>query len=151
MVNFIPTIRLAQSILKRHFPSVDKLLRILASQKISPSKRAFEKYKPQGLFSEFYGMLFKLLFWKNIQAFSFKLSPNPFHNKIIYLNVRINLGPFPNPFQENDILLHNEAYLLQVKIVLHDCKKLKSFTNLTYYKILESHWLLVAVICDNRT
>ena len=24
---------------------------------MSPSKRAFEKYKPQGLFSEFYGVL----------------------------------------------------------------------------------------------
>ena len=36
MVNLLPTIRLAQSILKHNFPSVDK---------------------PQGLFSEFYGML----------------------------------------------------------------------------------------------
>ena len=94
---------------------------------------------------------FKILFWKDIQAFSFKLSFLVFQNKIIYLKVRINLGSFPNPFQENDILRHNEAYLLQVKIVLHDCKKLKSFTNLIYYKILESHWLLEVVICDNRT
>ena len=46
MVNFIPTIRLAQSILKRNFPFVDK-----------PLKRAFEKCKPRGLFSEFYGIL----------------------------------------------------------------------------------------------
>ena len=30
-------------------------LRRLAPPKISPSKRAFEKYKPQGLFSKFYG------------------------------------------------------------------------------------------------
>lgn len=94
---------------------------------------------------------FKILFWKDIQTFSFKLSFLVFQNKIIYLKVRTNLGPFPNPFQENDILRHNEAYLLQVKIFLHDCKKLKSFTNLPYYKILESHWLLVAMICDNRT
>ena len=41
MVNFLPTTKLAQSILKRKFPS----------------RRAFEKYKPRGLFSEFYGML----------------------------------------------------------------------------------------------
>ena len=56
MVNLRPTIRLALSSLKRKFPSVDKPLRILAPPKISPSKRAFEKYKPRGLFSEFYGM-----------------------------------------------------------------------------------------------
>ena len=43
---FLPTIRLAQSILKRKFPSI----------LISPSKRAFEKYKPRGLFLEFYGI-----------------------------------------------------------------------------------------------
>ena len=48
--------KLAQSILKRKFPSLDKPLRIQASPKISPSKRAFEKYKPRGLFSEFYGI-----------------------------------------------------------------------------------------------
>ena len=46
MVNFLPTIRLAQLILKRKFPSVDK-----------PLKKAFEKHKLQGLFSEFYGIL----------------------------------------------------------------------------------------------
>ena len=47
--------RLAQSILKRNFPSVDKPLRIYkAPPKISPSKGAFEKYKPWGLFLEFY-------------------------------------------------------------------------------------------------
>ena len=57
-VNFVPTIRLAQSILKRKFSSVDKPLRIQAPPKISPSKRAFEKYKPRGLFSEFYGKSF---------------------------------------------------------------------------------------------
>ena len=43
--------------MKRQFPSVDKPLRIQAPQKISPSKRAFEKYKPRGVFSEFYGIL----------------------------------------------------------------------------------------------
>ena len=42
--------RLAQSILKREFPSAGK-----------PPKRAFIKYKPQGLFSEFYGILFGAL------------------------------------------------------------------------------------------
>ena len=46
--------------MKRKFPSVDKPLQIHAPPKISPSKRAFEKYKPRVLFSdsEFYdGML----------------------------------------------------------------------------------------------
>ena len=57
MVNLRPTIRLALSSLKRKFPSVDKPLRILAPPKISPSKRAFEKCKPRGLFSGFYGRL----------------------------------------------------------------------------------------------
>ena len=52
--------RLTQSILKRKFPSVDKPLRINAPPKISPSKRASEKYKPWGLFSEFYGMFYQL-------------------------------------------------------------------------------------------
>ena len=55
---------LAQSILRRKFPSKYKLvdfetqtsLRILAPPKIGPSKRAFEKYKPRGLFSEFYSI-----------------------------------------------------------------------------------------------
>ena len=56
MVNLLPTIRLAQSILKHKFPSVNKPIRIQASQKISPSKRAFEKYKARGLFSEFYSV-----------------------------------------------------------------------------------------------
>ena len=31
-------------------------LRRYAPPNISPSKRAFEKYQPRGLFSEFYGM-----------------------------------------------------------------------------------------------
>ena len=44
-------LKLAQLILKLQFPSVHKPLRILAPPKISPSKRAFEKYKPRGLFS----------------------------------------------------------------------------------------------------
>ena len=55
-INLRPTIRLAQSILSK-FPSVDKPLRIQARPKISPSKRVFEKCKPRGLFSEFYGIL----------------------------------------------------------------------------------------------
>ena len=38
-------------------PTVHKPFRIQAPPKISPSKRAFEKYKPGGLFSEFYGIL----------------------------------------------------------------------------------------------
>ena len=48
--------KLAQSISKRKVPFVHKPLRIQAPPKISPSKRAFEKYKPRGLFSEFYGI-----------------------------------------------------------------------------------------------
>ena len=48
--------KLAQLILKRKSPSVHKPLQIEAPPKISPSKRAFEKSKPRGLFSEFYGM-----------------------------------------------------------------------------------------------
>ena len=55
-VNFLPGIRLAQSILKQKFPSIHKPLRIQAPPKTSPSKRAFEKYKLRGLFSEFYGI-----------------------------------------------------------------------------------------------
>ena len=31
------------------------------TQKINPSKRAFEKYKSQGLFSEFYGSAYQKL------------------------------------------------------------------------------------------
>ena len=59
MVNFLPTIRLTQSILKRKF--VDK-----------PLKRAFEKYKPRGLFSEFYGILMNHFtkLWLLLQAFT---------------------------------------------------------------------------------
>ena len=72
MVNLIPTIiRLAQLVFKRKFPSVDKPLRILAPPKISLSKRAFEKYKTRGLFSEFYGifpMTQKLLLMKVIHV-----------------------------------------------------------------------------------
>ena len=36
-------------------------LRTYAPPKRSPSKKAFEKYKPRGLFSEFYGNLLKLM------------------------------------------------------------------------------------------
>ena len=34
-----------------------KPIQIYAPPKISPSKRAFEEYKPRGLFSEFYGII----------------------------------------------------------------------------------------------
>ena len=56
-VNLLPTVRLAQSIWKREFPSEDKPLRIQAPPKISPLKRGFENCKPRGLFSEFYGIM----------------------------------------------------------------------------------------------
>ena len=46
MVNLVRTVRLGQSILKRKFPSVDK-----------PLQKGLEKFKPRGLFSEFYGIL----------------------------------------------------------------------------------------------
>ena len=36
---------------------MDKPLRLRAPPKISPSKRAFEKYEPRDLLSEFYGIL----------------------------------------------------------------------------------------------
>ena len=49
--------KLARSILKRKFPSVYKPRRIYAPPKIKPFKKAFEKYEPRGLFSEFYGIL----------------------------------------------------------------------------------------------
>ena len=55
--------KLAQSIVKRKFPSVDKPLRIWAPPKISPSRRTFEKYKPRGLYSEFYGIIGNQLSW----------------------------------------------------------------------------------------
>ena len=35
----------------------------MSPSKISPSKRAFEKYKARGLFSEFYGILSYSYFW----------------------------------------------------------------------------------------
>ena len=47
-VNFLPGIRLAQSIFKRK-----SSLRTYAPPKISPSKRAFEKYKPGAYFRNF--------------------------------------------------------------------------------------------------
>ena len=56
---FLPTTSLAQWILKRKFPSLDKPLRIQAPPprpKISPLKRAFEKYRPRGLITEFYSI-----------------------------------------------------------------------------------------------
>ena len=59
--------KLAQSILKRKFPSVDKPLRIKAPPKISHSKRAFEKYKPGAYFWNFtvpFPTLFEIL-WTN--------------------------------------------------------------------------------------
>ena len=48
MVNLLPTIRLGQSILKCKFCSVYK-----------PLKKGLLKYKPRGLFSEFYGIRLK--------------------------------------------------------------------------------------------
>ena len=56
------TIRLAQSILRRKFPSVDKPLRISAPPKISPSKTAFEKYKPRGL------IIFRILRYVSLKS-----------------------------------------------------------------------------------
>ena len=56
------TIRLAQSILRRKFPSVDKPLRIPAPPKISPSKTAFEKYKPRGL------IIFRILRYVSLKS-----------------------------------------------------------------------------------
>ena len=49
MVNLLPTIRLAQSILKRKFLSADK-----------PLRKDLWKYKAWGLFWEFYGILLSL-------------------------------------------------------------------------------------------
>ena len=46
--------KLTQSVLLRTFPIAYKSLNI-SPPKISPSKRVFEKYKPRGLLSEFYG------------------------------------------------------------------------------------------------
>ena len=42
---------------EHQFPFVDKPPLNITPPKISPSKRAFENYKPLGLFSEFYGNL----------------------------------------------------------------------------------------------
>ena len=64
-VNLLPTIWLAQSTLKRKFPSVDKPHWIYAPPKISTSKRALGKCKPRGLFSKFYGISFRCrIRWK---------------------------------------------------------------------------------------
>ena len=73
MVNLLPTIRLAQLILKHKFPSVDKPLRIYSPPKIIPSKTGFEKYNPQGLFSEFYSILAYSVGLKKLNIF--KLHP----------------------------------------------------------------------------
>ena len=61
---FIPSYKAGPIDSEHKFPSIDKPLQILAPPKISPSKRAFEKYKPQGLFSEFYGIFHKLTVFK---------------------------------------------------------------------------------------
>ena len=53
MVNLLPTIRLAQSILKRKYPSVDKPLRIKAPPKISPSKGPLKNASPGAYFRNF--------------------------------------------------------------------------------------------------
>ena len=55
-MNLLSTMRLAQSILKCKFPSVDKPLQI----NISPSKN-----KPWGLFLGFYSNLLELTFPRN--------------------------------------------------------------------------------------
>ena len=65
---------IVQSILRRKFPSVYKALRIKALPKISPSKRAFEKYKPWGLFSEFYGNVIMVICHAFILSISFLVS-----------------------------------------------------------------------------
>ena len=53
-----------------------------APPNISPSKRAFEKYKPRGLFSEFYGLqLFHL--------FGYSLSLELFKTADIYTNCAV--------------------------------------------------------------
>ena len=49
---FIPNTKLAQSILKRRFLSVDKPL-----QKYAPQKGPLKYISPRGLFAEFYGIL----------------------------------------------------------------------------------------------
>ena len=61
-------------ILKRKFPSVYKALRKKAPPKICPSKRAFEKYKPWGLFSEFYGNVIMVICHAFILSISFLVS-----------------------------------------------------------------------------
>ena len=52
---FTPNYKASPIDFETQISPVDKPLRIQAPPKISPSKRAFEKYKPRGLFSEFYG------------------------------------------------------------------------------------------------
>ena len=71
MVNLLPTIRLAESILKYKFPSIDKPFRIYAPPKISASNRVFEKYK--------LGLIFRILRYITI----------PKHNKKIKINCNI--------------------------------------------------------------
>ena len=44
--------------------------------KISPSKKAFEKYKPQGLFSEFYSIIFLVALINKLQQLSYKSTSN---------------------------------------------------------------------------
>ena len=83
--------RLTQSVLKRKFPSVDKSLRIKVTPKISPSKRAFEKYKPWGLFSDFYGN------WKRKSA----------SKQAIAVLIKICFGGTPLYDLENDNLESN--------------------------------------------
>ena len=52
MVNFLPTVRLAQSILKRKFPSIDEPLNINPS-KLSPSKEPLKNISPGAYFWNF--------------------------------------------------------------------------------------------------
>ena len=58
------------------FPSVDKPPWIKAPPKISSSKRAFEKYKPLGLFSEFYSTLHEAISSLLYLVLSFKYHRN---------------------------------------------------------------------------
>ena len=58
-------------ILKRKFPSIHKPLRIEAPPKITPSKRAVEKYKPLESFSEFYSIFMFPQFGDGSHCFNF--------------------------------------------------------------------------------
>ena len=94
-------------------PTVHKPLRIQAPPKISPSKRAFEKYKPGGLFSEFYGILLGgvLLIAKTIS---------------VEQNKRKFRHPPPPPHPPTENKKRNK----------HSANKMKSFINLVLHLLL---------------